>query len=100
MQKKITRNKGHLPPITTATPANLPFTVGSGAPLEDASSNRTGMHNPRAGSGPEGVLSSPQSRLKNTRIFSWMMEILWMNLNFIELLTILQLITIQNSSDS
>ena len=28
-----------------------------------------------------------------------MTEILWMNLNFIELLTILQLITIRNSSD-
>ena len=29
-----------------------------------------------------------------------MIEILWMNLNFTELLTILQLITIRNSSDS
>ena len=28
-----------------------------------------------------------------------MTEILWMNLNFVELLTILQLITINNSSD-
>ena len=49
---------------------------------------------------PEGVISGPRSRLKNNRNFSWMTEILRMNLNFIELLTILQLITIWNSSDS
>ena len=28
------------------------------------------------------------------------MEILWMNLNFVELLTVLQLVTIRNSCDS
>src|SRR6218665_32679 len=48
---------------------------------------------------PERVISGPQSRLKYTRNFSSMTEILLINLNFIERLTILQLITIQNSSD-
>ena len=48
---------------------------------------------------PEIVLSGPRSRLKNIRNVSWITEILWMNLNFIELLAILQLITIQNNSD-
>ena len=58
-----------------------------------------GMHNPRAGSGPERVISGPRGYLQNTRNFSWMRKILWMNLNFIELLTILQLITIRSKSD-
>ena len=53
---------------------------------------RTWMHNPRPGSGPERVLSGPPSRLKNTGNFSWSTEILWMNLNFIELLASFQLI--------
>ena len=44
-------------------------------------------------------ISDPRSRLKNTSNFSWMTEILLMNLNVIELLTISQLITIRNSSD-
>jgi len=35
--------------------------------------------NPRAGSGPECVISGPLSRLKDTKNFSWMMGILWMN---------------------
>ena len=61
-----------------------------------------GMHNPRPGSGPRTCyiyISEPRSRLRNTTSFSWMTEILWMNLNFVELLTILQLIAIRNSSD-
>jgi len=48
---------------------------------------------------PEGVLFGPRSRFKNTTNASWMTEILWMNLNFIELSAILQLIAIQSSSD-
>ena len=34
---------------------------------------------------PKRVISSPWSRLKNTRNSSWMMDILWINLNLIEL---------------
>jgi len=48
---------------------------------------------------PECVIAGLQSRLKNKRNLSWTTEILWMNLSFIELLTLLQLITIRNSSD-
>ena len=48
---------------------------------------------------PERVTSGPRNNLKNTRNYSWMTEILWMNLNFIELWTILQLFTIWNISD-
>jgi len=61
----------------------------------------SGRHNSRPASGPEYVISGPCNRLKCTRNFLWMMAILWMNLNFIELLTISQLtcITIWNSSD-
>jgi len=58
-----------------------------------------GIHNPRVGSRPERVISVPQSRSKNTRNFSRMTDILWMNLNFIKLLAILQIIAIRNSSD-
>jgi len=55
---------------------------------------KTGMHNPRP-----RTISGPRSRVKNTKNFSWTTEILWMNSNFIELLTILPHITIGNSSD-
>ena len=48
---------------------------------------------------PERVISGPRSRLKSWRNFLWMMEILW-KVNFLEQSTILQLITIWNSSDS
>ena len=47
----------------------------------------------------ERVTPGPRSRLRNTKNLSWMTESLWMNLNFIELLTILQLIAIRNSTD-
>ena len=43
------------------------------------------------------LISSPCSKLICTRNFSWMMTILWNNLSFIELLRILQLITIRNT---
>jgi len=61
----------------------------------------TGMHDPLPADRirPPNVLFGPRSRLKSSRNFSWMTEILWMNLNLIELLTNLQLITIRNSSD-
>jgi len=39
----------------------------------------------------EHVISDPRTKLKCTRNLSWMMEILWQNLDFIELLTILKL---------
>ena len=58
--------------------------------------NKAGMHNPRpAGPDParEHVLSGPRRILKSTRNFSWMTAILWKNLNFLEPLTVLQLIT-------
>ena len=42
---------------------------------------------------PEHFLSDPRSRLKSARNFSWMTAILWKNLNFVELLKILQLTT-------
>ena len=41
----------------------------------------------------------PSEKFRNTRKFSWMTGILGMNLNLIELLAILQLITIRNGSD-
>jgi len=52
---------------------------------------------PRAGSGPRRSFIQPSKQVKNIRNVSWTTEILWVNLNFIELLPILQLITIQNS---
>jgi len=57
--------------------------------------SKSGMHTLRA---PKHVISGPCNRLKITRNFSRVTVILWMNLNFIKLLTILQLITIWNSS--
>jgi len=43
------------------------------------------------------VISGPPNKLKSTKNFSRMPEILSKNLNFIELFTILQLITIQTA---
>jgi len=48
---------------------------------------------------PECFVPDPRSRLKPSRNLSWMMAILWVNWNFIELLIILQLLRIRNSSD-
>ncbi len=55
---------------------------------QDRVYSKPGVHNPRAGSGPRMCYIRPQSRLKNTSNFSWMTEILWMNLNLIEMLKI------------
>jgi len=59
----------------------------------------TGMHKPWAGSGPWMCYIRPSEQVKKTRKFFWMTKILWMNLKLIELLTILQPITIWNGSD-
>jgi len=45
------------------------------------------------------IISGRRSKFKSTRNFWLMTAILWKNLNFIELITILQLITILNRSD-
>src|SRR6218665_2105115 len=56
------------------------------------------MHSPRAGSDPRACFIRPSEQVKNTRNFFCMTEILLMNLNFIQLSTNLQLITIRNGS--
>src|SRR6218665_855859 len=48
--------------------------------------------------GPRACFIRPSEQVKNTRNFFCMTEILLMNLNFIQLSTNLQLITIRNSS--
>src|SRR6218665_1049531 len=52
------------------------------------------------GSGPESILSGPRSMLKTSLYKKLLVNDgdLWMNVNFIELLTILQLITFKNCS--
>src|SRR6218665_40369 len=57
-----------------------------------------GMHSPRAGSDPRACFIRPSEQVKNTRNFFCTTEILLMNLNFIQLSTNLQLITIRNGS--
>jgi len=49
-----------------------------------------GMHNPRPS--PQRSFIRPLVQVKNAKNVSWMTEILGMNLNFIELLTIMQLL--------
>ena len=52
-----------------------------------------------AGFGPRTCYIQSSEQVEKYKKLSWMMKILWMKLNFIELLAILQLITIRNSSD-